>query len=113
MHKEFDAHGLPPIGRHVHQLVDPALCVQALMEDRLQNVTGGIGDVSILPVEHNGVSGAIPVPEAQCTRTSWYRKLLVERAISIGLATGGAAEAIGCVAHESGEGPRVGLRVRH
>jgi len=34
------------------------------MEDRLQDRAAAIGDVSILPIERNGVGGEIPVPEA-------------------------------------------------
>jgi hypothetical protein len=64
MHQELDAHRLPRVGRHVHRLVDPRLPIQILMEDGLQNVTATIGDVSILPVKGDAVSGAIPVPEA-------------------------------------------------
>jgi hypothetical protein len=34
------------------------------MEDGLKNVAVGISDVSVLPVEVDGVSAAVPVPEA-------------------------------------------------
>ncbi len=81
MHQELDAHGLPGIRRHVHRLVDPRLPIQALMEDRLQNAAGAIGNVSILPVERDAVGGIVPVPETQCTSTSRHRELLIKRAV--------------------------------
>ena len=34
------------------------------MENRLQNATRCVGDVSILPVKRNRVRGEVPVPEA-------------------------------------------------
>jgi hypothetical protein len=48
------------------------------MEDRLQDVTIAIGDVSILPVERNAVISAVLVPEAQRARTSRDSELLIE-----------------------------------
>jgi hypothetical protein len=64
VHQEFYAHRLSRKGRHVYLLVDPSLPIFTLMENRLQNSAVGIGDISILPVERNGVSGVIPVVEA-------------------------------------------------
>jgi hypothetical protein len=52
------------------------------MKDGLQNRAGGIGDVSILPVEFDAVLGAVPVVEAQCASASRYCKLLIKRAVS-------------------------------
>ena|SRR5437867_1072723 len=83
------------------------------MEDRLQDRARGICDVSILPVEGNGVGGAVEVPEAQCASASRYRELLIEGAVSVCLAPREAAKAIGCVARESGKSAAVRLRVRH
>jgi hypothetical protein len=48
------------------------------MEDYLQNVTVAIGDISVLPVERNAVSGVIPVVEAQRASTGRNCELLVE-----------------------------------
>ena len=76
------------------------------MKDRLQNVAVAIGNVSILPVERDGVSGAGPVPEAQCASASWYGELLIKRAVSAYLRRP-AAEAIGCVTRECGISPAV------
>ena len=52
------------------------------MEDRLENVAVGIGDISILPVERNAVISAVHVPEAQRAGTSRDCELLIERAVS-------------------------------
>jgi hypothetical protein len=82
MHQELDAHGLPSIRRHVHLFVDPILRIVTLVEDRFQDVAVNISDVSVLPVEVDGIGGAVPMPEAQCAGTSWYRELLIEGAIS-------------------------------
>jgi hypothetical protein len=111
MHQEFDAHGLPRKRRHVHRLVDPRLGIKALMEDRLQDVAIGIRDIGVLPVELDGVGSTIPVPEAQRASARRYRELLVERAIAYSLEILEAAEAIRCVAHESGECSAVRLHV--
>jgi hypothetical protein len=78
VHQELDAHRLPRIGRHVHCLVDPRLRVVTLMEDGLQDGAGAIRDVSILPVERDGVDRKVPVPEAQCASTSGDHELLIE-----------------------------------
>jgi hypothetical protein len=78
VHQEFDAHGLSRKGCHVHLLIDPSLATFTLMEDRLQDGAGRIGDIGILPVERNAVSGVIPVVEAQCGLTSWDCELLIE-----------------------------------
>ena len=79
------------------------------MEDRLQDRPGAIRDISILPVERDAVSGAVPVPEAQRTCSRRDCELLVERAIPRGLDSREAAETIGCVACKSGEGSAVCL----
>jgi hypothetical protein len=34
------------------------------MENRLKDVAVAIGDISVLPVEADGVSAAVPMPEA-------------------------------------------------
>ncbi len=109
MHQQFDAHSLAGVWRHVHRLVDPRLGIKALMEDRLQYDAVAIHDIGVLPVEVNGIVGAIPVPEAQCASPSRHRELLVERAVSVRLDISEAAEAIGCVAYESREGSAVRL----
>lgn len=61
MYQKFYSHRLPRKGRHVYLLVDPSLPIFTLMEDGLQNGAVAIGDMGILPVELNGVSGVIPV----------------------------------------------------
>src|SRR5713101_4454166 len=81
------------------------------MEDRLQDVAVGIGDVSILPIVPDAVGRAVPVPEAQRAGTSRYRELLVEGAVSSCLASRETAEAIRCVAHESRKSAAVRLGV--
>lgn len=93
MHQELDAHSLTGIGRHIHRLVNPLLRVVTLMEDRLQDRARGIRNVSILPVIHNGVSGAIPVPETEYAGTGGYSELLIEGAVSSRL---GAVPAAAC-----------------
>ena len=82
MHQEFDAHGLPRIGRHVHELADPSFCIGGLMEDRLQDVPVDIGDIGVLPVERDGIRGAIPMPEAQRAACRRHRELLIEGTVS-------------------------------
>ena len=52
------------------------------MEDRLEDVTVAIGDISILPVERDTVGGTGIVPEAQCGASRHRPELLVERAVS-------------------------------
>ena len=64
MHQELDADGLAYIRGKVRRLVNPRLAVATLMENGLKDVAVGIGDVSVLPVEVDGVSGAVPMPEA-------------------------------------------------
>ena len=64
MHQELDADGLALIRSKVHRLVNPRLAVATLMENGLKDVAVGIGDVSVLPVEVDDVSGAVPMPEA-------------------------------------------------
>jgi len=63
VYQEFYAHRLPSKGRHVYLLVDPSLPIFTLMEDGLQNGAVGICDISILPVELNGIGRVIPVVE--------------------------------------------------
>jgi hypothetical protein len=48
------------------------------MEDGLKNVAGAVRDVSVLPVERDAVSGAVPVPEAQRACTRRDGELLIE-----------------------------------
>jgi len=64
MHQEFDTNGLAHIGGQTHRLVNPGLAVATLVENRLKNVVVAIGDVRVLPVEIDGVSAAVPMPEA-------------------------------------------------
>ena len=64
MHQELDADGLAHVRGKIHRLVNPGLAVATLMENRLKNVAVAICDVSVLPVEVDGVSGAVPMPEA-------------------------------------------------
>jgi hypothetical protein len=64
MHQELDANGLAHVRGQIHRLVNPGLAVATLMENGLKDVAVGIGDVSVLPVEVDGVSGAAPMPEA-------------------------------------------------
>jgi hypothetical protein len=77
MHQELDAHRQPGIRRHVHLLVDPVGRI-AHMEDGLQDISVAIGDISILPVERDAVSRAVPVVEAQCASTRRDYELLIE-----------------------------------
>ena len=58
------------------------------MVDRLQDGTGGIGDVSILPVERDAVGSAVLVPEAQRGVSRHRPELLIERAVPQRLLTG-------------------------
>jgi hypothetical protein len=64
MHQELDTNGLAHVRGQIHRLVNPGLAVATLMENRLKNVVVAIGDVRILPVEIDGVSAAVPMPEA-------------------------------------------------
>jgi hypothetical protein len=64
MHQELDTNGLAHVRGQIHRLVNPGLAVATLMENRLKDVAVAIGDVSVLPVEVDGVSGAVPMPEA-------------------------------------------------
>jgi hypothetical protein len=52
------------------------------MEDRLQDISITIGDISILPVERNAVISAVLVPETQRARTSRDSELLIEGAVA-------------------------------
>ena len=72
------------------------------MEDRLQDCARGIGDVGILPIERNGISSEVPVPEVQCAGTSWHGELLIERTVASRLYTGD-------VASQRREGPAMHL----
>jgi hypothetical protein len=65
------------------------------MEDGLQDRAGTIRDVSILPVERDAVSGAIPMPEAECAGTGGDHELLIEGAVP-GWLGPAAAAARGC-----------------
>jgi hypothetical protein len=102
MDQKFDAHGLASEGCHIHRLIGPALRIQTLMEDRLQDVAIVIGDVSILPVEIDGIGCTIPVPETQGSSGRRHRELLVKGAISQRFVIRiEAAEAIRCVTNKS------------
>jgi hypothetical protein len=94
MYQKFDAHCLSGVWTHVHLRVEPGLGIVTLVEDRLQDVAVNISDVSVLPVEVDGISGAVPVPEAQCASTSRYRELLIEGTVSRGLSPREAAIAV-------------------
>jgi len=91
MHQEFDAHGLPRIRRHVYPRVEPRLRIVTLVEDCLQDVAVDIRDVSVLPVERDGIHGAVPVPEAQRAAGRRHRELLIEGTVSRGLGSREAA----------------------
>ena len=64
MHQELDANGLAHVRGQIHRLVNPGLAVATLMENGLEDVAVAICDVSVLPVEVDRVSGAVPMPEA-------------------------------------------------
>jgi hypothetical protein len=68
MHQKLHADGLTDVRGQIHRLVNPGLAVATLMENRLKNVAVAIGvaigDVSVLPVEVDRVSAAVPMPEA-------------------------------------------------
>jgi hypothetical protein len=64
MHQELDTNGLAYVRGQIHRLVNPGLAVAILMENRLKGVAVAIGDVSVLPVEVDRVSGAVPMLEA-------------------------------------------------
>jgi hypothetical protein len=86
MREELDSHGLPRKYRHVHHLLYPGLVVRTLMEDRLQNGTRAIRNVSVLPVESDAIYCTRPVPETQRASTSRHYELLIEGAITWGFA---------------------------
>jgi hypothetical protein len=65
MHQELDTNSLAHVRANIHRLVNPGLAVATLMENGLKDVAAAIGDVSVLPVEIDGISGAVPMPEAQ------------------------------------------------
>jgi hypothetical protein len=64
MRQELDADGLAHVRGKIHRLVNPGLAVATLMENGLEDVAIAICDVSVLPVEVDGVSAAVPMPEA-------------------------------------------------
>jgi hypothetical protein len=51
------------------------------MENRLKDVAVAIGDISVLPVEADGVSAAVPMPEAyrSVSRTVSSSKITIAR----------------------------------
>ena len=113
MYQEFEAHRLSGIWCHVHGLANPDLVIRALVEEGLQDVTVRVGDVSVLPVEVDGVSATGPVPKTQGAVIAGYCELLIQRAVSDGRLSGRAAE-ISCLrvaAHKRGESAAMRLRV--
>jgi hypothetical protein len=78
VYQELDPHGLPRKRCHVYLRIDKPVCIVTHVEDRLQDSAGSIRDVSILPVERNGVGGAILMPEAQRALTRGDGELLIE-----------------------------------
>ena len=52
-----------PVRGQIHRLVNRELAVATPMENRLKDVAVAIGDISVLPVEADGVSAAVPMPE--------------------------------------------------
>jgi hypothetical protein len=82
MHQELDPHRLPRILHHGHRPLHPDPAVATLMEESLQNGAVGIGDVGVLPVVLNSVSGTRQVPERQRAVASRNGELLIERAVS-------------------------------
>jgi hypothetical protein len=79
MHEEFDAHGLAGKRGHIYRLVNPGLGIEALVEDRLQNVAIDVCDVSVLPVEVDIICCAVPVPKTQGAEADWRDdELLIE-----------------------------------
>ena len=64
MYRELDADSLAFLRSKIHGMVNPGLAVATLMEDGLTDVAVAIGDVSVLPVEIYGLSGAVPMLEA-------------------------------------------------
>ncbi len=85
MHQELDAHCLPRKWRHIHLRIDKSARLITHVEDRLQDLAIAVGDVSVLPIKRNRVSGAVLVPEAQSTLTSWNCELLIEGAVALRL----------------------------
>ena len=54
----------PTLRRQIQRLVNPGFAVATLVENRLKDVAVAIGEVSVLPVEVDGLSAAVPMPEA-------------------------------------------------
>ena len=81
MHEELDEHPPPRIRRHIHCLLNPSLVIRTLMEDRLQDGARAVCNVSVLPVETDGICRARPVPEAQRASARRDGERLVEGAI--------------------------------
>ena len=77
MRQELEAHGLPPILRHVHSHVGPVRSITQMV-DRLEDIAIAIGDISILPVKLNAVISAVLVVEAQCASAARDSELLIE-----------------------------------
>lgn len=83
MHQKFNPHRHSGVRRHVHAGLDIARGVVANVEDRLQDISGRIRDVGILPVKRDGVSGGILVPKVQVgSRGGRDYELLIERAVA-------------------------------
>jgi hypothetical protein len=62
MYQELDPDSLAYVRSKIHDLVNLGLAVARLMEDGLKDVIVAIGNVSVLPVEVDGISGtASPV----------------------------------------------------
>ena len=85
MHQELDAHGLARIRRHVHCGIEPGLSIFTLVKDGLQDLATGVGNISVLPIEGDGVGGEVPVPKAQNGVGRHRSELLVERALPVWL----------------------------
>ena len=85
MHHELDAHGLARVRRHVHGGIEPGLPIFTLMKDGLQDGAIGVGNISVLKIEGDGVGGVVPVPEAQNGVGRHRPDLLVERAVTVWL----------------------------
>ena len=63
MDQELDADRLAHVRGQIHVWLTQDY-VATPMENGLEDVAVAIGDVSVLPVESDGVSGAVPMPEA-------------------------------------------------
>ena len=61
MDQELDADGLAHVRGKIHGLVNPGLAIATLMENGFEDVAVAIGDVSVLPVEVDGISGPVSV----------------------------------------------------